>query len=101
SAGPIVTITSSSTIGCTPGVLYLGYGPQSITLTANAQGAASYLWSTGATTASIAVTTAGIYNVTVWDSAGCSSTPLLPYTTKIVDVRCGNRLQNVTICHVP
>ena len=38
------------------------------------QGAASYLWNTGATTASIAVTVAGEYSVTITDSEnGCTN----------------------------
>jgi hypothetical protein len=43
----------------------------SVTLTSTA--GTSYLWSTGATTASINVTTAGIYTVQVNDAAGCQS----------------------------
>jgi hypothetical protein len=43
----------------------------SVTLTSTA--GTSYLWSTGATTASINVTTAGIYSVQVNDAAGCQS----------------------------
>ena len=38
-----------------------------------ASGAYSYVWSTGATTASINVSTEGIYSVTGTSSAGCSS----------------------------
>jgi trimeric autotransporter adhesin len=37
-------------------------------------GAASYLWSTGATTACITVSEAGVYSVTITDANGCSST---------------------------
>ena len=37
-------------------------------------GASSYLWSNGATTACITVSTAGAYSVTVTDANGCSST---------------------------
>jgi len=36
--------------------------------------ATSYLWSTGATTQSITVTTSGSYSVTVTNSSGCSAT---------------------------
>ncbi len=45
----------------------------SITLTANA-GYSTYSWSTGATTPSINVNTAGTYTVTVTDANGCSGT---------------------------
>ncbi len=43
---------------------------EDVTLTASA--AASYLWSTGATTQSITVSATGIYSVTVADANGCS-----------------------------
>lgn len=42
-----------------------------ITLSAGTQ--STYLWSTGATTASIEVSTAGIYSVTVTDNLGCTA----------------------------
>jgi hypothetical protein len=44
---------------------------QSVTLTSSAQ--ASYLWSTGATTQSIVVTSSGSYSVTVSTASGCSA----------------------------
>ncbi|MBN4051443.1 hypothetical protein JYU16_01365, partial [bacterium AH-315-M05] len=44
----------------------------SVTLTSSAS--VSYLWSTGATTQSIVVTTSGSYTVTVTDGNGCSGT---------------------------
>jgi hypothetical protein len=43
-----------------------------VTLTANA--GSSYLWSTGATTQSIEVSTAGNYTVSVTNASGCSAT---------------------------
>ncbi|MBK7852835.1 MAG: VCBS repeat-containing protein [Bacteroidetes bacterium] len=45
-----------------------------LSLTLYASGGASYLWSTGATTPSIAVNTAGAYSVSV---NGCTSTPVI------------------------
>ena len=44
----------------------------STTLTANGTG--TYLWSTGATTQSITVSTAGTFNVTVTGANGCTNT---------------------------
>jgi gliding motility-associated-like protein len=44
----------------------------SVTLTASS--AASYLWSTGATTQSITVTASGNYSVTITDANGCTAT---------------------------
>jgi hypothetical protein len=47
----------------------------SVTLTASLTGAGySYLWSTGATAASINVVTSGTYTVTVYDANGCGGT---------------------------
>lgn len=46
----------------------------SVTLTAPSGGGYTYLWSTGATTPSITVTTAGSYAVQVTQSPGCMST---------------------------
>ncbi|MDT8416852.1 MAG: gliding motility-associated C-terminal domain-containing protein, partial [Lutibacter sp.] len=62
---PEVTISGNSVLTC---------ANESITLTATAQGAASYLWSNGATAASIDVTTPGNYSVTVTGANGCSAT---------------------------
>jgi large repetitive protein len=61
---PTPTITASG-----PTTLCQG---QSVTLTASV--GASYLWSTGATTQSITVSTAGSYSVTVTNASGCSGT---------------------------
>ncbi|MBK5285979.1 MAG: SprB repeat-containing protein, partial [Bacteroidia bacterium] len=73
-AGPVVTIVSPPALGCLQNTIYIDYGPQSITLTAVATPvAASYLWSTGETTQSITVTTAGNYSVIAFDANGCPS----------------------------
>lgn len=62
SSSPIPTIASSgSTTFCAGG---------SVTLTSSS--ADTYLWSTGATTQSITVSTAGLYNVTVTNSNACN-----------------------------
>lgn len=61
---PTPAITPSGTVNlCTGG---------SVTLTADA--GASYLWSNGATTQAIVVSTAGTFSVTVDDGAGCIET---------------------------
>jgi len=61
---PVATITASGpTTFCAGG---------SVSLTASAGG--GYLWSTGATTQTIAVTATGDYTVTVADPAGCTKT---------------------------
>jgi gliding motility-associated-like protein len=69
---PIVNISAATTI--------LTCATQSIALTAMAEGAASYLWNTGATTASVNVTSAGTYTVTVTGSNGCSATATVTIT---------------------
>ncbi|MHB1195706.1 MAG: Ig-like domain-containing protein, partial [Lutibacter sp.] len=73
-ATPEVTISGNSVLTCVN---------ESITLTAIAtvQGSASYLWNTGATTATIEVTASGEYSVTVTDSnSGCSATAAVTVT---------------------
>jgi Secretion system C-terminal sorting domain len=90
--------------------IYIGYGPTSLTLTANGSGGYlaagnhySYVWSTGATTSYINVSPANvgtyIYTVTVKDDYGCIAAVSKSIT--VVDVRCGNKLEKVTICKVP
>ncbi|MFZ3272950.1 MAG: gliding motility-associated C-terminal domain-containing protein, partial [Lutibacter sp.] len=71
-AKPEVTISGNSVLTC---------ANESITLTATVQGAASYLWNTGATTATIEVTASGEYSVTVTDgNSGCSTTAAVTVT---------------------
>jgi hypothetical protein len=60
---PSTTITSSATALC-PGT----------TATLSVPSAATYLWSNGANTPSIATATPGAYSVTVTNAAGCSAT---------------------------
>jgi hypothetical protein len=98
-----VTVTSSLSGSCRANTIFIGYGPQSATLTANAPGAVAYLWSTGDTTQSITVTAAGTYSVTVWDAGGCvsPSTPESQITIEVIDIRCGHSLQKILFCHVP
>lgn len=86
--------------------VYPGYSPASkITLIAKASGGTppySYLWSNGATTASIDVSPASAttYRVTITDSLGCSqvSTEKL---VKVVAVTCGSKGEKVQVCIVP
>jgi large repetitive protein len=71
------TVTASKTVTLsfppTPAIS----GPSSFcsgnTATLTASGGVSYLWSTGATSASINITTGGSYTVTVSNSSGCKS----------------------------
>jgi hypothetical protein len=68
SSATVVTLRNPGTIA--GGTTFCAGG--STTLTAPV--AATYLWSNGATTRSIAVSTAGSYSVTLDDGAGCSMT---------------------------
>lgn len=74
-AGCSATAISTVTVNALPVAAATG-GPicSGTAATLTASGGTSYLWSTGATTASIAVTVAGTYNVTVTNAAGCSAT---------------------------
>jgi hypothetical protein len=98
--------------GGKPNTIYIGYGPNSLTLTANAEGGTApytYQWSTGATTQSISVScsTPGehSYTVTVTDAKGCKAIKVIKVKCK--DVRCGGLNGNnkkdhkVMVCHVP
>ncbi|QDA58596.1 T9SS type A sorting domain-containing protein [Hymenobacter jejuensis] len=103
---PVITPKPSSDV-YTGGVatnLYIGYGPQSVTLTAS--GGVSYSWSgpAGLSKTDIAnpiftATKPGtfLYTVTVTSETGCTATKQV--TLKVVDVRCGNKNDKVTICH--
>jgi hypothetical protein len=80
--------------------LYVGYGPSSLTITAQPSGGTApytYIWSTSQTTQSIAVTTAGTYTVSITDAKGCETTASIRIET--VNVQCGNRNEQVMICH--
>jgi hypothetical protein len=80
--------------------MYIGYGPTSLTITANASGGLApyaYSWSDGQTSQSISVSTAGTYSVTVTDSKGFTTTAGIVINT--LDVRCGNNNNKVMICH--
>ncbi len=101
--GPDVTIVSSPGIGCLQNTIFIGYGPQAITLTAVSTGAVSYLWSTGEITQSIDVTASGTYSVTAYDANGCPSpqTPESSISINVIDIRCGHNLTKIILCHVP
>ena len=77
-AGCMVTDTTHVTVNALPATPTITAGGpatfcagDSVTLTSSA--GTSYLWSTGATTASINVTTAGSYTVQVTNASGCQS----------------------------
>jgi hypothetical protein len=72
SAPTVVTVNPNPTASITAGGPTTFCEGGSVTLTASS--GSSYLWSTGATTQSIAASTSGGYSVTVTSASGCSVT---------------------------
>jgi hypothetical protein len=84
--------------------LYYGYEPMSCTtLTPVVSGTApfAFAWSNGATDPSITVCDqqSSVYYVNVTDADSCVSSDTV--FVQVIDVRCGNNLQKVTVCHIP
>ncbi len=84
--------------------LYRGYAPQACTtLTPAVYGSTptALLWSNGSTAPSIQVcdTVSGWYFVTLTDDTACVATDSV--FVNVVDVRCGNDLNKVLVCHIP
>ncbi|GAA4034497.1 hypothetical protein GCM10022409_18610 [Hymenobacter glaciei] len=102
---PVITPTATSSVftGGPVTTIYLGYGPQSVQLTAS-NGDGTYSWSpaaglsttTGATVLA-APTTTTTYTVTATNAAGCTATATI--TIAVIDVRCGNKNDKVLVCH--
>ncbi len=109
----IATTPSNNTYtGGNPNNIYLGYGPQSATITANATGGSgfTYSWSPAANLSCtncqapvFTPTAAGnyIYTVTVTNSNGCSTTCTVSFC--VFDIRVPGKGNNnkVYICHAP
>jgi hypothetical protein len=100
---PLITVSPSPTVpGQLENTIYLGYGPQSVTLTAT--GGTTYSWTPldglscadcNATEVSPTVTTT--YTVTVTNEYGCTASASV--TIYVIDVRCGNNMDKVLVCH--
>jgi PKD repeat protein len=102
-----VTPANATYTGGVATTFYLGYGPQSATLTAS--GGESYSWApgTGLSQTNIAnpvftATTAGTftYTVTATSPSGCTATRSVTLT--VIDVRCssnGKKMDKVQVCH--
>ncbi|HEY9178641.1 MAG TPA: putative Ig domain-containing protein [Flavipsychrobacter sp.] len=100
-----ISVSPSPTIaGHAANTIYLGYGAQSVTLTATANGGTpgySYSWSNGDNTTSTTVSPASttVYTVTITDANGCTYSQ--SQTIKVIDARCGNNNNKVLVCHIP
>lgn len=100
-----VSVSPSPTIsGHDANTIYLGYGPQSVTLTASASGGTpgyTYSWSNGANTASTTVspTASTTYVVTITDANGCAKE--VEQIIYVIDARCGKNNNKVVVCHIP
>ncbi|TGE07682.1 T9SS type A sorting domain-containing protein [Hymenobacter fodinae] len=103
---PAITVTPTSNVytGGVATTLYLGYGPKSATLTAT--GGVAYSWTPAAGLSNATVanpvftpTTPGTFTftVTVTSASGCTATESVTLT--VIDVRCGNKGNKVTVCH--
>lgn len=109
---PAITIsrTDNTYTGLPANTIALGYGAQSLTLTASnstsAAAASSYQWSPAA---GLSSTTTGnpvftpvaagsyIFNVNVTNEFGCTASAQV--TVNVIDVRCGNKNDKVSVCH--
>ena len=92
--------------GAAPNTIYLGYGAQTVTLTASGDLTFAYSWAPAAGLSDPAIanpvfapTAAGnyVFTVTAVNSAQCTRTASV--TIHVMDVRCGNKLDKVQVCH--
>jgi hypothetical protein len=95
-----ISVTENSGLQSNDGIIC-----QNTTATLNAAGGGTYVWNTGATTASITVSAAGIYSVTATSPQGCSasnstSITVIPIPTPAIGIseNSGNSLNDGIIC---
>jgi len=103
-----ISVTPSSSVytGGVPTTLYLGYGPNSVTLTATGGSSVSWSPSTGLSSTTIAnpvftPTTPGSYTftATVTNAGGCVST--CSVTICVIDARDHAHEGKILVCHIP
>lgn len=105
-----ISRTDNTYTGLPANTIALGYGAQSVTLTASngtsAAAASSYQWSPATNLNNSAIanpvftpTAAGtyIFAVTVTNEFGCKAS--IPVTIVVTDVRCSNKNNKVVVCH--
>ncbi|WP_460615617.1 PKD domain-containing protein [Hymenobacter seoulensis] len=103
---PAIAVTPATPqfAGAQAQTVYLGYGAQRLQLTAT--GGVSYQWSPATALSNAALanpvfapTKAGVYTytVTATSETGCTATQQVTLT--VLDVRCGNKLEKVSVCH--
>jgi hypothetical protein len=105
---PSITLTQPLPLTINAGmnkVVYLGYPDSactSLTYSGAGGGVGPYtiVWSTGSSSQTINVcpTTTTVYTVTITDKNGCSFSDQA--TVCVIDVRCGNKMDKVTISHM-
>jgi hypothetical protein len=114
--GQPVTFNLANMVSVSPSVavpghpmntIYLGYGPQTVTLNSSATGGSGFTfnWTTTTSTTSLGTngslavspTTTTSYIVTTMNSLGCIDIDTV--TINVIDVRCGNNNNKVKICH--
>jgi hypothetical protein len=112
---PSITASVADVYAVNPGgaanTIYIGYGPTSVTLNAPVSGGTtpySYKWTIGSSAGSalnntssytVSPAAATTYYFNVKDVYGCSA-PLVTKTINVVDVRCGAKMDKVTICQL-
>ena len=101
---PVITVTPAIPVdpGGQPLTIYPGFGLQSVTLIAS--GGSMYSWSpdpslscTDCASTTASPTTTTTYTVTAMNEYGCTATASI--TIAVVDVRCGNNMDDVIVCH--
>ena len=101
-SGTIAVSSSPSVTGQLANTIYLGYGPQSVTLTASVPAGISpysYSWQPGAATTNtitVSPTVTTAYTVTIKNAFGCATN--VSQTITVKDIRDGDK-NKVFICH--
>jgi beta-glucanase (GH16 family) len=104
---PVISVTPSSNVytGGDANTLYLGYGPNSVTLAASNTTAATYTWTLGGETLStkksmvFKPTAAGTYTFTVTAKNADNCTESSAETIRVIDTRGGQKGQLIMVCH--